>query len=198
MLNSRKIEDLHPKLQELCKKHIEACKKRGVNIIVTSTLRDAEYQASLYAQGRTKPGGIVTNAKRLGPHGFGLAYDVVPVVDGNAIWNNHIYWNIIGQEGKKLGLEWGGDWTSIVDKPHFQLTEGLSGANLRAGKRPSFWEVKVLNWKEIIKKVASNPEQWEKAINTAVNIAKADGYIGDLQIFKFLPDLIEKVYNERG
>ena len=42
-------------------------------------------------------------------------------------------------EGKKLGLTWGGDWKSIVDKPHFEYTEGLKAADLRAGKRPSWW-----------------------------------------------------------
>ena len=194
MINSRKIEDLHPKLQDLCLKLVEACRNHGVDIIVTSTLRDAEYQASIYAQGRTKPGAIVTNAKYIGPHGFGLAFDVVPVVGNIAIWSNNVLWRIIGEEGKKLGLEWGGDWKSIIDKPHFQLTEGLTGAQLRAGKRPSWWEVKVLNWKEIIRKVASNPEQWEVAINTAVNMAKADGDLGALEILKYLPDLIEKIY----
>lgn len=56
-------------------------------------------------------------------------------------------------------------------------------------------EAKKLDWKEIIKKVANNPEQWEKAINAAVNIAKAEGDIGDLEIFKYLPNLIEKIYN---
>ena len=194
MINSRDITALHPRLQSLCRKLIEACKSRGIDIIVTSTLRDAEYQAHLYAQGRTRPGSIVTNAKYIGPHGFGLAFDVVPVVGNVAVWNNNSFWKIIGEEGKKLGLEWGGDWKSIIDKPHFQLTEGLTGAQLRAGKRPSWWEVKALDWKEIIYKVASNPEQWEVAINAAVNMAKADGDLGALEILKYLPDLIEKIY----
>lgn len=198
MVNSRKIEDLHPKLQQLCRKLIEACKKKGIDLIVTSTLRDAEYQADIYAQGRTKPGPIVTNAKYIGPHGFRLAFDVVPVINGNAIWDNNTFWKIIGEEGKKLGLEWGGDWKSIIDKPHFQFTEGLSGADLRAGKRPSWWEVKNLDWKDILKKVASNPAEWEEAINVAVNAAKAEGSLGALEIFKYLPELLEKVYNERS
>jgi peptidoglycan L-alanyl-D-glutamate endopeptidase CwlK len=144
MINSRKIEDLHPKLQELCRKHVEACRARGVFAVVTSTLRDQEYQASLYAQGRTKPGSIVTKMQLIGPHGFGLAYDVAPVTpDGKTIlWNDTAKWKIIGEEGKKLGLTWGGDWKSFVDKPHFELTEGLTAKQLRAGKRTSWWDVK--------------------------------------------------------
>lgn len=142
MINSCKIEDLHPVVQELCRKHIAACAARGVTIQVTNTLRDAEYQAYLYSLGRTKPGNIVTNMKLVGPHAFGLAYDVVPVVDGKAQWNDNRLWAITGEEGKKLGLTWGGDWKSIIDKPHFEYTVGLTAADLRAGKRPSWWDCK--------------------------------------------------------
>jgi peptidoglycan L-alanyl-D-glutamate endopeptidase CwlK len=144
MINSRKIEDLHPKLQELCRKHIEACAKRGVKVITTSTLRDQEYQSTLYAQGRTTPGQKVTQVKLIGGHGFGLAYDVAPVTpDGRTIlWNDIAKWKIIGEEGKKLGLKWGGDWKSINDKPHFEYLDGLTYAQLRAGKRPSWWVLK--------------------------------------------------------
>ena len=198
MINSRKIEDLHPVVQELCNRHIAACKSRGVTIQVTNTLRDAEYQAYLYSMGRTRTGNIVTNMQQIGPHGFGLAFDIVPVVNSKAVWDNNTLWDIAGEEGKKLGLTWGGDWKSIVDKPHFEHTEGLTAAQLRAGQKPSWWEVKQLTWKEIIGKVASNPDEWENAINVAVAAAKADGNLGALEIFKFLPELIVKTYNSRG
>lgn len=198
MINSRSISDLHPKLQALCGQHIYTCKMRGVNVQVTNTLRDAEYQAYLYAQGRTRAGNIVTNAQLIGPHGFGLAYDVVPVVNGAAVWNNDKLWAVAGEEGKKLGLAWGGDWKSIVDKPHFEYTGGLTGAQLRSGQRPSWWEVVKLNWIEIIAKVTNDPAAWEKAINTVVSASKSDGDMGDLEILQYLPTLIEKIYNSRG
>lgn len=142
MVNSRKIEDLHPVVQEICKKHMAACRKRGVEILVTNTLRDCEYQEYLYSLGRSKPGNIVTNMKFLGPHGYGLAYDVVPVVKGKAVWDDNKLWSIIGEEGQKLGLTWGGNWKSIIDKPHFEYTDELTATQLRAGKRPSWWEAK--------------------------------------------------------
>lgn len=198
MINSRKIEDLHPVVQELCRKHIASCITRGVTIQITNTLRDAEYQAYLYSLGRTRPGEIVTNMQQIGPHAFGLAYDIVPIVDGAADWNNYKLWAIAGEEGKKLGLTWGGDWKSIVDKPHFEYTGDLTAAQLRAGQRPSWWTVRKLDWKEIIRKVASNPEEWENAISVAVAAAKADGNLGALEIFKYLPELIEKTYNNKG
>ena len=58
-------------------------------------------------------------------------------------------------------------------------------------------ETVKLTWKEIIRKVASAPEEWEKAINTAVNLASIQGDIGDLKQLRFLPTLIEKIYNSK-
>lgn len=138
MINSRKIEDLKPYVQYLCNKLIEECKKQSIDILITSTLRDQEYQTSLWEQGRTKPGKIVTKSKLIGAHGHGLAFDIVPVVHGKAVWNDNNLWNRIGAIGMKLGLEWGGNWRTISDKPHFQYVKGLSDSQLRAGKLPVF------------------------------------------------------------
>jgi|GEM_PF-1064842 len=186
MINSRKINDLHPRLQRICRKHMEACSKQGVMIIITSTLRDQEYQTHLYNQGRSTPGNIVTNMKQIGPHGFGLAYDVAPVTsDGKTIlWDDAAKWKIIGAEGKKLGLTWGGDWKSISDKPHFELTDGLTAAELRSGKRPEWWVTAVTLEEavEILKEkgVISSPEYWLK---NAVIGSKVEGeYAGKLII----------------
>lgn len=139
MINSRRIEDLHPVVRAACQQHIDRCAKAGITIILTSTLRDDEYQATLYAKGRTAPGGVVTNVKVTGAHGLGLAYDVVPVVKGQAVWNDARMWKRIGDIGKQLGFVWGGDWKGFVDKPHFEMTQGLKFADLRAGKRPTWF-----------------------------------------------------------
>ena len=63
MISSRNLEDLHPKIREKAEAHISACKAEGIDILVTCTYRDLEAQDALYAQGRTKPGTKVTNAK---------------------------------------------------------------------------------------------------------------------------------------
>lgn len=55
-----------------------------------------------------------------------------------------------------------------------------------------------IDWKTILQKVSISPEAWERSINAAVSAAKADGNLGDLEIFKYLPELIEKVYNTKG
>jgi D-alanyl-D-alanine carboxypeptidase-like protein len=82
-----------------------------------------EQQQAIYAQGRTTPGNIVTNAQPGDSyHNFGLAFDVVPTeYKSLPNWNpSGDYWQIIGNIGKNLGLTWGGDF-STPDKPHFEL-----------------------------------------------------------------------------
>jgi len=46
-------------------------------------------------------------------------------------------WDEVVADAKRLEWEWGGDWTSFKDLPHFQMTFGLSTADFRAGKRPT-------------------------------------------------------------
>ena len=137
MINSRDLKDLDPYVAGLAKQFIAACKKQGIDLLVTSTYRDNESQNALYAQGRTKAGRIVTNAKAgQSFHNYRLAFDVVPIVNGKPQWNDFRTFQKIGAIGKSVGLDWGGDWKSIKDYPHFQWTGGLSLAQLKAGKRP--------------------------------------------------------------
>lgn len=83
----------------------------------------------------------------------------------------------------------------------YQNKNGVTMAGIQCDLNDSYgnegwWNLKMLlDWKQIVEKVASNPAEWEAAINTAVNAAQADGNLGDLEIFKFLPELIVKVYN---
>lgn len=56
---------------------------------------------------------------------------------------------------------------------------------------------KISDWKDILKKVSTDPAKWESAINVAVNAANADGDLGALEVFKYLPTLIEKIYNSK-
>jgi hypothetical protein len=57
-------------------------------------------------------------------------------------------------------------------------------------------EVKALDWKTIIQKISNNPDEWKNSIEVVVNAAKAEGDLGALEIFAYLPQLIEKVYSE--
>jgi peptidoglycan L-alanyl-D-glutamate endopeptidase CwlK len=138
---SRKIEDLHPTVQDKCRAHMAACEEAGITLIVTSTYRSPEEQAVLYAQGRTAPGKIVTKAKPgQSMHNHRLAYDVVPLRNGKPVWGTSgedgVLWQKVGALGVEQGLEWAGNWVKFKESAHFQWTGGLTLAELQAGKTP--------------------------------------------------------------
>jgi peptidoglycan LD-endopeptidase CwlK len=140
MIDSRDINDLKPYVKHLAQKLIDECKKQNIPIKITSTLRDNEYQNKLYAQGRTAPGIIVTSVRGGDSyHNWGLAFDVCINIVGKE-WDLPLL-EKVGQIGPKLGLEWGGNWKGFIDRPHFQWTGGLSTAELKAGKTPSYPQI---------------------------------------------------------
>ena len=135
MINSRNINDLHPKVAWLCLNLIDKCKQEGIDLLITSTYRDFEAQKALYAQGRTTPGRKVTRAKAgQSFHNYKVAFDFVPIVYGKAQWNDKALFNRIGIMGENLGLTWAGRWTEFPESVHFQLTNGLTIEDFQAGK----------------------------------------------------------------
>ena len=93
----------------------------GIKIKIISGLRSYAEQDALYAQGRTAPGNIVTKARGgYSNHNFGIAFDI-GVFEGNKYLPESPKYKAVGALGMDLGLEWGGNWKSIVDQPHFQL-----------------------------------------------------------------------------
>ena len=134
---SKNLEDLHPYVKYLAEKFIQECKKQRIDVLIYSTFRSKEEQDKLYSQGRTASGEKVTNAKGgYSYHNYGLAFDCVPIINKKAQWNRVDLYNTMGEIGKSLGLEWGGDFKSIKDRPHFQWTGGLNIKELLEGKRP--------------------------------------------------------------
>lgn len=149
-LSVQRIALLHPMLRDealLILGEIEKVLTGRATVRFTYTLRSAEEQNGLYALGRTKknPDGVskarplgykVTNAPAWSSmHNYGLALDIALILDGKeASWNDVkdfdgdgiADWMECVAIFKKHGWIWGGDWSSIVDKPHFQKTFGLT------------------------------------------------------------------------
>ncbi len=132
LVSANRINTLHPAIRDKARAFLNKAEKAGIKLRITSAYRTYDEQDKLYAQGRTIPNtNVVTNAKAgYSNHNFGFAFDVVPMENGKANFNTP-KWNKIGAIGKALGFEWGGDWKSIIDKPHFQMTFGNSLAQLR-------------------------------------------------------------------
>ncbi|TLY39119.1 MAG: LysM peptidoglycan-binding domain-containing protein [Nitrospirae bacterium] len=132
-LNEQRLAQVHPLLAIRGRCMIELCAYTGIAVLVTQGLRSWEEQDALYAKGRTVPPigkkHIVTKAKGgQSYHNFGLAFDIV-VLDavGKADWDvDHPGWKKAGELGKSVGLDWGGDWKSFKDLPHFQYTGGMT------------------------------------------------------------------------
>lgn len=85
--------------------------------------RTAERQAWIYAQGRTRPGKVVTKAAShlQSWHGHGLAVDII---DRQKHWDaTPGFWSALGAACRRHGLTWGGDWASFPDRPHCQWGE---------------------------------------------------------------------------
>lgn len=136
MKNSRDIDDLLPVVAEKARAFVTACRAAGIEVIVTSTLRDHASQAALYAQGRTAPGKIVTRAKPgQSWHNHACAFDFVPIVNGKAMWNDAKAFESCGIIAESLGLEWAGRWKRMRELAHCQYTGGLTLADLQAGRK---------------------------------------------------------------
>ncbi|MEK3669654.1 M15 family metallopeptidase [Paenibacillus sp. FSL R10-2771] len=147
------LGNLHPVLLAGATELIRRSYARGIPILITQGMRTIAEQNALYAQGRTKKGAIVTNAKGGNSyHNYGLAIDYALLLpDGKSVsWDMKrdgdgdkvADWQEVAQEAKKLGFEWGGDWSSFKDYSHLQMTFGLTTAELRAGKHPTVQQVK--------------------------------------------------------
>lgn len=122
-----KLEGVHEDLQKVVHKAIALTK---VDFGVTCGLRTVEEQKALYAQGRTKPGKIVTwtmNSRHL----TGKAVDLVAYKDGKVSWDEKLYKDIAAAmleaaEMLNVKLVWGGSWDK-PDYPHHELDRKVYG-----------------------------------------------------------------------
>jgi len=115
------IATLQPQVRPYARALVQKAASIGITVKVISGLRTYAEQNKLYAQGRTQPGRIVTNARGgFSNHNFGIAFDI-GVFDGARYVPESSRYKAVGALGVELGLEWGGNWRTLQDEPHFQL-----------------------------------------------------------------------------
>ena len=135
MINSRSLSDLNPKVAAMCSEFINRCKAKNIDILITSTYRDAESQNALYAQGRTTEGKKVTNAKGgQSFHNWKVAFDFCPIVNGKPNWSDVALYTKCGEIAEGVGLEWAGRWKTFKELAHCQYTGGLTLHDFQQGK----------------------------------------------------------------
>ena len=126
------ISTLHPSIREEMSQIIQVCDfalKGRAKVRVTQGLRTFKEQENLYAQGRTKPGWVITNTKPgESIYNYGFAVDICLIVDGKAVswdnvkdWDNDKIadWYECVKIFAKFGWEWGGNWKEFKGLSHF-------------------------------------------------------------------------------
>lgn len=188
MLKSRDISRLRSDVAANCRAFIQRCADAGLPVLVVETVRDLEYQTSLYAQGRTKPGKIVTNQKTPSFHWdkVGLAFDICKNVKGHE-YDDADFFLRCGAIGKEMGFTWGGDWKSLPDKPHFQWDDGgrYTAAMVRKGKLPRTMPL----YKEVNK--AMTKDEAKRILKAKAGLS--DATITYLDSYRYGDDLIVKL-----
>lgn len=113
-----KLRGVHPDLVRIVMRCAADWKDAETGFIVTCGLRTLAEQKVLVAKGASK-----TLRSR---HLTGHAVDLACVIKGQVRWDWPLYDRLAkamkaAAKAEKVPLEWGGDWTTFKDGPHFQL-----------------------------------------------------------------------------
>lgn len=149
----QRIEQLHPSVRQEVKQIISDCDKAltgRAKIRITQSLRSFEEQEKLYAIGRITKDKKVTNAKAgQSIHNYGLAVDICLMIDGKTAswdtvkdWDNDKIadWYECVRIFARYGWEWGGNWKTFKDLPHFEKKTVLTNG-----------KIQPTNWRTLIK-----------------------------------------------
>lgn len=122
----RKLHGVHPDLVYIVS---NAIKITEVDFTVLEGVRTKQRQVSLVESGASK----TLNSRHLTGH----AVDLGAIIDGRVAWDWPLYYEIhramlaaslelisYHELGDKFTLEWGGNWKTFKDGPHFQLPWG--------------------------------------------------------------------------
>lgn len=150
----QRIDLMHPDVRDAVRDQyltINYRLSKYIRLRFSQTLRTDQEQDDLYAQGRTKSGKKVTNAKGgQSIHNYGLAFDIVILYDRDkngtfetASWdenedfdkNGRKDWFEVVEFFKAHGWSWGGDFKSIYDSPHFEKTFGETWRTLQRKRK---------------------------------------------------------------
>jgi hypothetical protein len=111
------LELLEPITRELVQGIVAGAKDLGIDVMVFETYRSQARQQDLFNQNATQ-------LRKVGVHHYGLACDIVKVVNGEPSWKGDF--SFLGQLAHSAGLIWGGDWGdptrrhTFIDAVHVQ------------------------------------------------------------------------------
>ena len=116
--SEKNLEGVKPQLVAVVRRALELTE---VDFGITEGLRTKERQKQLVAEGKSQ----TMNSRHLTGH----AVDVVAYIGSQVSWEWPLYEKIAAafrQASRELNIpvEWGGDWKTLKDGPHFQLPHG--------------------------------------------------------------------------
>lgn len=114
-IHLERLRQVHPDLQKVI---MMAEEIHPVPFIVTEGLRTIDRQKELVRLGASK----TLHSRHLTGH----AVDLAVVVNDQVLWDWPLYSDLarsvkLAAETLDVPIEWGGDWKSFPDGPHFQL-----------------------------------------------------------------------------
>ena len=125
--SERNIRTLHPSAQRRARRFLTTLRRAGIDARILSGTRTYAEQNLLFRRGRFgNPPPRVTNARGgKSNHNFGIAWDV-GIFDHGAYLPDSPLYDTAASLAKTDRLEWGGDWKTFMDRPHYQLATGLT------------------------------------------------------------------------
>lgn len=126
--SEQRLAGVHPDLVRVVRRAIQIT---DIDFTVLEGVRELSRQKELVASGASK----TMNSRHLkASNGYGHAVDLAPVVNGQVSWDWPLYHRLakaVKQAAKEEGvyIEWGGDWKSFKDGPHWQLPWNYYPAN---------------------------------------------------------------------
>ena len=118
-----KLGGAHPDLARVI---VRAAALSGIDFTVLEVVRTLARQKELVAKGASK---TMKSRHLPSADGKSRAVDIAPLDGGQVSWAWPTYFKlapIIKQAAKDVGvpIEWGGDWRTFKDGPHWQLPWG--------------------------------------------------------------------------
>ena len=118
-----KLRGVHPDLVRVVLRCANDWKDPDTAFIVTCGTRTVAEQRLLVAKGASR---TMRSRHIPAPNGYGHAVDLAAVLKGKVRWDWPLYAIIAkamkaAAKAEKVPLEWGGDWATFKDGPHYQL-----------------------------------------------------------------------------
>lgn len=141
-VTTNELHVLHPAFRNKIILLLEACDSMGIKVMITETYRTGERQNYYYRTGRSR----VQDGRS--KHQYGLAIDLVPIINGKPNFRAYKTLKKIGIVGERLGLTWGGKWSRFYDPYHFEWD--CTSDDLLNGELPSVPDMVLIpyRWRE--------------------------------------------------